>query len=60
MLRMFGSNREEVTGDWDKPHNQELHICGSHHLFGLSKQGQRNGRGTWQVQGTEQMHLGYW
>jgi hypothetical protein len=40
MWRMFGSKREEVTAEWVKPHNIELHICGSHHLIGLSNEGQ--------------------
>jgi len=40
MLRMFGSKREEVTGDRDKPHNQEFHICGYHNLFELSNREQ--------------------
>ena len=60
MLRMFGSKRGEVTGDWDTPYNKGLHIFASHHVLGLSNQGQRNRRGKWQVQGTEQMHIGYW
>jgi hypothetical protein len=25
MLHMLGSKREEVTADWTKPHNEELH-----------------------------------
>jgi hypothetical protein len=25
LRRMFGSRRDEVTGDWRKLHNEELH-----------------------------------
>jgi hypothetical protein len=25
LRRMFGPKRDEVTGDWRKPHNEELH-----------------------------------
>jgi hypothetical protein len=26
LKRIFGRNRDEVTGDWRKLHNEELHI----------------------------------
>jgi hypothetical protein len=26
LRRIFGPNRDEVTGDWRKLHNEELHI----------------------------------
>jgi hypothetical protein len=25
LRRIFGPNREEVEGDWRRPHNEELH-----------------------------------
>jgi hypothetical protein len=32
--RIFGSRREEVTGDWRKLHNEELHtLCSSPHII---------------------------
>jgi hypothetical protein len=27
LRRIFGSKRDEVTGEWRKLHNEELHIC---------------------------------
>jgi hypothetical protein len=30
LRRMFGSKRDEVTGDWRKLHNEELNICTAH------------------------------
>jgi hypothetical protein len=27
MRRMFGPKRDEVTGEWRKLHNEELHTC---------------------------------
>jgi hypothetical protein len=27
LRRIFGSNKDEVTGEWRKPHNEELVIC---------------------------------
>jgi hypothetical protein len=33
--RIFGPKRNEVTGEWIKPHNEELMICTAHQiLFG--------------------------
>jgi hypothetical protein len=26
LRRIFGPRRDEVTGEWDKLHNEELHI----------------------------------
>jgi hypothetical protein len=38
---IFGPKRDEVTGEWRKIHNGELHICSHHHiLLGRSNQGE--------------------
>jgi hypothetical protein len=30
LRRIFGPKRDEVTGEWRKPHNEELHdLCSS-------------------------------
>jgi hypothetical protein len=41
LRRIFGPKRDEVTGEWRKIHNGELHICSHHHiLLGRSNQGE--------------------
>jgi hypothetical protein len=27
LRRIFGPKRDEVTGEWRKLHNEELHVC---------------------------------
>jgi len=35
VLRIFGPKGDEVTREWRKPHNEELHeLCSSPLLFG--------------------------
>jgi len=36
MRRIFGSKRDEVTGEWRKLHNEEFMICTPHEEFRLS------------------------
>jgi hypothetical protein len=39
--RIFGHKRDEVTGEWWKLHNEELHIlCSSQISLGRSNQGE--------------------
>jgi hypothetical protein len=34
LRRMFGTNRDEITGEWRKLHNEELHIlCSSPNII---------------------------
>jgi len=45
-IRQFGPNREEVTGEWRKLHNAELHSCTVRQLLlGRSNQGVLHGWG---------------
>ena len=38
MLRIFGSKRDEVTGEWRKLHNEELNdLCSSPNIFRMIK-----------------------
>jgi hypothetical protein len=38
VLRIFGLKRDEVTGDWRKPHNEELHnLCSSLNIIKVIK-----------------------
>jgi hypothetical protein len=32
LKRMFGAKRDEVTGEWRKLHNEELHDCTLHQV----------------------------
>jgi hypothetical protein len=41
LRRIFGSKRDEVTGEWRKLHNEELHIyTPPQTLLGRSNQGE--------------------
>jgi hypothetical protein len=47
-IRIFGPKRDEVTGEWRKLHNEELHILYSPQiLLGKSNQGECGGRDMW-------------
>jgi len=39
LRRVFGPNREEVTGEWRKPHNEELNdlYCSPNIVRGLNR-----------------------
>jgi hypothetical protein len=41
LKRIFGPKRDEVTGEWRKLHNEELHnLYSSPDIFGKSSQGE--------------------
>jgi hypothetical protein len=41
LTRIFGPKRDEITGEWRKLHNEELHILyPSQVLLGTSNQGE--------------------
>jgi hypothetical protein len=41
LSRMFGPKRDEVTGEWRKLHNEELHILySSPNILGRSNEGE--------------------
>jgi hypothetical protein len=48
LRRISGPKRDEVTGEWMKLHNEELHILySSRILLGRSNQGEKSGRDMW-------------
>jgi hypothetical protein len=48
LRRIFGTKRDEVTGEWRKLHNGGFIICTRHQiLLGRSNQGERGGRVMW-------------
>jgi hypothetical protein len=48
LRRIFGTKRDEVTGEWRKLHNEELHILYSSPMpLGRSNQEELDGRGMW-------------
>jgi hypothetical protein len=48
LRRIFGPKRDEVTGEWRKLHNGELHnFYLSRTSLSRSNQGERSGRGMW-------------
>jgi hypothetical protein len=61
LRRMFVPKRDEVTGDWRKLHNEELHnLCSSQNIIRMIKS-----RGvSWARHvartGRRGMHIGYW
>jgi hypothetical protein len=45
LRRIFGPKTDEVTGEWRKLHNEELHNLYSSHVARMGRRG---------------MHIGYW
>jgi hypothetical protein len=46
LMRIFGPERDEVTGEWRRLHIRGLMICTRHQvLFELSNRGEWDGRG---------------
>jgi hypothetical protein len=61
LTRIFGPKRDEVTGDWRKLHNEELHnLYSSSNIIRMIK----SRRMRWAVRvarmGCRRMHIGYW
>jgi hypothetical protein len=47
LRRIFGPKRDEVTGDWRKLHNEELHkLYSSSNIIRISSQAGCDGQGT--------------
>jgi hypothetical protein len=60
LRRIFGPKRDEVTGDWRKLHNEELHNLYSSPNI-IRKMKSRRMRWAGHVaQWGEEMHIGYW
>jgi hypothetical protein len=60
LRRIFGLKRDEVTGDWRKLHNEELHyLYSSPNIIRMIKSRMRwAGHVAWMEQSG--MHIGYW
>jgi hypothetical protein len=61
LRRIFGPRRDEVTGDWRKLHNEELHnLYSSPNIIRMIKP--RRMRLAWHVAriGRRGMHIGHW
>jgi hypothetical protein len=56
--RIFGPKRDEVTGDWRKMHNEELHSSPS--IIRMIKSRRMISAGHVARMGRRGMHVGYW
>jgi hypothetical protein len=61
LRNVLGLQREEITGDWTKLHNDELHVGTSYQIL-LVRTNQRgyDGQGIWHEWGRREMHAGFW
>jgi hypothetical protein len=61
VLRIFGPKRDEVTGDWRKLHNEELHnLYSSPSIIRIIKSRRQRWAGHVARMGRRGMHIGYW
>jgi hypothetical protein len=59
LKRIFGSKRNEVTGEWRTLHSEELHnLYHSQILLGRSSQGECGGWGKWLAWKKSVQHFG--
>jgi hypothetical protein len=60
LRRTSGLKRDEVTGEWKKLHNEELHILyPSPNVTARSNQGEWGGHGMWHAWGREKSVQGF-
>jgi hypothetical protein len=60
LRKMYGTTRDDATGEWRKLHNEELHDLWSlSNIFNLIKS-RRRWAVTWQVWGREGVHTVFW
>jgi hypothetical protein len=58
---IFGPKRDEVTGDWRKLHNEELHnLYSSPDIIRMIKSRRKRWAGHVAGMGRRGMHIGYW
>jgi hypothetical protein len=55
LRRIFRPNRDEVTGDWKKLHNEEFH-----NLYSSPSISRMIKSRTMECMGRRGMHIGYW
>jgi hypothetical protein len=61
LRRIFGPNRDEVTGDWRKLRNEELHNLYSWpNMIRMIKSRRMRWAGHVARMGRREMHIGYW
>jgi hypothetical protein len=61
LRRIFGPNRDDVTGDWRKLHNEELHnFPSSPNIIRMIKSRRMRWAGHVARMGGLGMHIGYW
>jgi hypothetical protein len=61
LRRIFGPKRDEMTGDWKKLHNEELHnLYSSPNIIRMIKSRRMRWAGHVERMGEREMHLGYW
>ena len=59
--KIFGPKRDEVTGEWRKPHNEELnHLYSSTNIVWLIKTRRKRWAGMWHVWGRGEAYTGVW
>ena len=59
--KIFGSERDEVTGEWIRLHNEKINACISHQIsFRWWSWEEWDGRGMQHVWGRGEMHIGFW
>jgi hypothetical protein len=61
LRRIFGPKRKDVTGDWRKLHNEELHnLCSSPNIIRMTKSRRMRWAGHVPRMGRQGMYIGYW
>jgi hypothetical protein len=61
LRRLFGPNREEVTGGWRRLHNEELHnLYASPYITGLTESRRMRWEGHVASMGETEMHTPFW